>query len=205
MKNKKILIYILIAVLVLGLGFLGYKKLFPKKEDPEALKIKPLDNIVKYEYSLFKNKSDLYKEYFEELKVVLNEKDMKEEDYAKTISKLFASDFYSLEEKLTNNDIGGLDFIHPEIKDNFVLKASDTLYRHVESNIKGDRKQELPKVASIEVKTAQKQLVEAGSVKDQNGYVVNVSVNYEKDLGFPKNVQLKLVHKDIKLFIIEVK
>lgn len=207
MESKKIIsivIKIILIVLVLFGGYLVYKK-FIYKDKPGAMKIKELDNIEKYEYVLLKNKSKLYKDYFEELKKTLNEKPVKEEDYVSKIAKLFAVDFYNLDEKLTNNDIGGLSFVHPDIVDNFTLKASDTIYSHIESNVKNDRKQVLPKVKSVEVKSTQKSVIQIGTNKDQEGYIVNVLIHYEQDLGFPTSVQLKMVHKDIKLYIIEIK
>lgn len=204
MKSRKILyIVVTIGIILVG-GYLGFKKL-NIKEKPGALEINKLDNIEKYEYSLFENKSSLYKEYFEELKVILNKEELEELEYAKAIGKIFAADFYSLDEKITNNDIGGLDFILPSIVENFSLKASDTIYYHVQNNIDGKRKQELPKVKSITIKDAKKEMVQAGETNDKDGYIVMVSIEYENDLGFPKDVQLKMVHKDIKLYIVEVK
>lgn len=205
MKNKKG-IFVVLGIIVLGvILFYGYKKFIAKDSKPDALEIKKLDNIVKYEYSLYEKKSDLYKEYFDELKKVLNEDVLKEENYAGAIAKLFATDFYSLKDKLTSNDIGGLDFIFPDLLENLTLKASDTLYYHVESNVRGNRKQELPKVTGVEVSSVHKQYIEAGAIKDKEGYVVDILIKYEKELGYPKNVQLKMIHKDIKLYIVEVK
>ena len=91
------------------------------------------------------------------------------------------------------------------MKDNFVLKATDTIYKYVESNVYGDRKQELPKVKAVEIKSAEKKLVNIKDVKDENGYVVVVKIDYEKTSKFPKEITLSLVHKDTKLYILEVK
>ena len=44
----------------------------------------------------------------------LNECDLKEEEYAKVISQLFVTDLFTLDNKLTSNDIGGLQFIYKE-------------------------------------------------------------------------------------------
>ena len=43
------------------------------------------------------------------------------------------------------------DIFH--IKDNFILKAEDTIYKYVEDNSKGTRKQELPTVSKVSTTT----------------------------------------------------
>ena len=62
---------------------------------------------------------------------------------------MFVTDFYTLSTKVTNQDVGGLEFIYSKNKDNFKLKASDTLYKYIESNVYGDRKQKLPEVVEF--------------------------------------------------------
>ena len=44
-----------------------------------------------------------------------------------------------------------------------------------------------------------------GDVTDQNGYTMTVSLTYEKSMGYPTEVSLKLIHVDKKIYIVEVK
>lgn len=205
-KKKKKIAIVLIIVAVLLLAFGTYKITHKGKSEPVG-EVKKEDEIQTKEfiYTLYDNKSDLYKEYFKKLKEELTKDQINEEEYAKIISELFAIDFYSLEDKRTSTDVGGLDFIYEDMKDNFVLKATDTIYKYVESNVYGDRKQELPKVKAVEIKSAEKKLVNIKDVKDENGYVIVVKIDYEKTSKFPKEITLSLVHKDTKLYILEVK
>jgi hypothetical protein len=205
-KKKKKIAIVLIIVAVLLLAFGAYKITHKGKSEP-VNEVKKEDEIQTKEfiYTLYDNKSDLYKEYFKKLKEELTKDQINEEEYAKIISELFAIDFYSLEDKRTSTDVGGLDFIYEDMKDNFVLKATDTIYKYVESNVYGDRKQELPKVKAVEIKSAEKKLVNIKDVKDENGYVIVVKIDYEKTSKFPKEITLSLVHKDTKLYILEVK
>ena len=203
---KKLLIIVLIIAILASI-FLIYKKLTKKDSDSGVEEVKKEDVIQtkEFDYTLYDNKSDLYKDYFADLKKELLKDEVDDEEYAKIISKLFVADFYSLAEKTTSTDIGGLDFIYENIKDNFVLKASDTIYKYVESNVYGDRKQELPKVTGVEVKSITKTPVTIGELNDQNGYTVSLSITYEKEMGYPKEVTLKLVHVEKKVYIVEVK
>ena len=168
-----------------------------KKEDEIQTK--------EFDYTLYDNKSDLYKEYFAELKEELLKDEVNEEEYAKILSKLFVVDFYSLSDKVTSTDVGGLDFVYEKIRDNFLLKATDTIYKNIQSNVYGDRKQELPKITAIEVKTITPKVVTIGELTDQKGYTTTLSITYEKDLKYPKEVTLTFVHVEKKLFIVEVK
>lgn len=206
-KNvKKILIIFLIVVAIISFGIV-FMKATKKESKPKTDEVKKEDEIQtkEFDYTLYDNKSDLYKEYFSKLKEELLKEVVNEDEYAKIVSELFSIDFYSLSDKLTSTDVGGLDFIYENIKENFILKATDTIYKFVQSNVYGDRNQELPKVTGVEAKTVTKTPVAIGELNDQNGYAVSLSLTYEKEMGYPKDINLKLVHVDKKLFIVEVK
>ena len=204
-KTKKILVIVLILVAILSFGFVYYK--ITHKESPKIDEVKKEDEIQtkEFDYTLYDNKSDLYKEYFGQLKEELLKDEVNDEEYAKIISKLFVVDFYSLSDKVTSTDVGGLDFIYENIKENFLLKATDTMYKNIQSNVYGDRKQDLPKITGVEVKTIAPKIVTIGDLTDQNGYTSTVSITYAKDMGYPKEVTLTLVHVLKKLYIVEVK
>ena len=202
---KKILIVVLVLIAILSFGLIYFK--LTHKTSPKIEEVKKEDEIQtkEFDYTLYDNKSDLYKSYFGELKDELLKEEVNDEEYAKILSKLFVVDFYSLSDKVTSTDVGGLDFIYEKIKDNFLLKATDTIYKNIQSNVYGDRKQELPKVTGVEVKVVTPKQVTIGDLTDQKGYVVTLSITYSKDLGYPKEVSLTLVHVLKKLFIVEVK
>ena len=204
-KDKKVTILIAAAIVLFIIAAFLFMKGGSKKSEVEE--VKKVDDIKTKEidYTLYNNKSDLYKDYFSELKDVLLKDKVDDLEYAKVLAKLFVTDFYSLDDKKTNTDVGGLDFIHPDMKDNFILKATDTIYKYVESNVYGDRKQTLPKVKSVEIKKAEPKPLTYGKLTDGLGYVVTTTITYEKDLGFPKEVTLYIIHKDKKLFIVEIK
>lgn len=201
-KAKKVLIIILIIALCV-LGFLSYKQFFEKKEVKEA---KVVNEIKKYGYKLKDNKPAAYKKMFEELKTILEAENVDEEAYAKKISEMFVYDFYSLKDKNSKNDIGGVDFLYGWALENFLQNAQDTYYKYVESNIYGNRKQTLPVVSNIKIDNIKQEAFEYGDKSDDKAYFVDVSWSYT-DSGFSeyqKNATLVFIHDDIKLSLVEL-
>ena len=180
---KKVLAIILVIVLILG-GYYLYKH--PK--------VKQILTIEEYNYTLHSNDTKLYKDTFKELKELL-ENNYNETRYADLVSKLFIIDFYTLSNKKGNTDIGGIDFIYPEYVDEFTSEARKTIYKFVGSS------KEIPTVKSVNIKESIKEECE----QDPNSYLVTAVVKYEKDLDYPEEVILRLVHLDKKLYIIEIK
>lgn len=157
------------------------------------------------DYSYFlKSNHPLYKEKFRNLQVVLNQDAVDEREYANTIAQLFLIDFYTLEDKMTNQDIGGVDFIYLDYQDNFMLNASSTIYMYVENNLYGDRKQELPYVSNVEVLETNNINYSKAGINDGNAYSVKCSLKYKKDLGYASNVTITLVHEGLKLSIVDI-
>ena len=204
MKNKKVLCIIITTITILAIGTIIWF-LFIKNNDKKATEIKAIDNIEKYGYVLYENRTELYKNKFNELKDTLNKEELDEKKYAELIAELFVIDFYTLDNKVTNTDIGGVDFIHPNGRENFMLKATDTIYKYIESNVYNERNQELPTVSNVIVKTNEQKEYETKNVKDKNSYVINLDIEYEKDLEYPTNVTVILVHDENKLYVVEVK
>lgn len=96
-------------------------------------------------------------------------------------------------------------FVSEDHVDNFILKASDTVYKYVEQNIYKDRKQTLPEVSSSSIKTIENTSYSYNNKKDNKAYEVVVNLEYKKDLGYPTEIKLILIHNDKKLEIAEMK
>ena len=114
-----------------------------------------------------------------------------------------------LDSKLTNQDVGGLDFIYSSIKENFKLNAVDTIYKYVKSNVYGDRNQDLPEVSEIVsatvTKTAYKYSKGNINILDPSAYVVNIKWSYKKSSSYQTSSKITLVHeKEDLLSIIKV-
>lgn len=190
--NKIITILIVISfmILVFLIGNI-IKDLTNKVKETETL-----DTIDNYSYVLTDSDTDYYKEQFKELKKILQAEEVNEEEYAKTISKLFLIDFYSLASSINKNDVGGSQYVEEAYRDTFIRKAKDTIYANVENNIYGDRKQELPNVTQVEITKI---------AKTKTGYETQASITYDKELGYAKEVILTLTKKENILEISSLK
>ena len=190
--NKIITILIVISfmILVFLIGNI-IKDLTNKVKETETL-----DTIDNYSYVLTDSDTDYYKEQFKELKKILQAEEVNKEEYAKTISKLFLIDFYSLASSINKNDVGGSQYVEEAYRDTFIRKAKDTIYANVENNIYGDRKQELPNVTQVEITKI---------TKTKTGYETQASITYDKELGYAKEVILTLTKKENILEISSLK
>ena len=215
-KKSKVIPTILVFIFIfafIGLGLFLSKKIIPKDNKKTENKVEKIDKIENYNYNLYKNSSKLYQKYYEELKKVLSEKEIDEEKYAKLIAELFIIDFYSLDTHITNQDVGGLDFIYSSIKENFSLKATDTIYKFVESNVYGDRKQKLPMVKEMtKVDILSKNYSYTSNdkktiINDNKAYYVDINWTYEDNSSkYQTKATITIVHeKDNLLSIVSVK
>lgn len=199
-KNKGrgvIVIFIIVGIILFG--YLGYRV---KNDFFKGSERKKLDSIELYGYTLSKNDTEIYKAYFKELSKVLNEKTIDYTEYAKLISKLFVIDLYTLDNKLASTDIGGLEFLHKDLKDNFKENMGSTLYNFVESNIDGKRTQELPIVKDVNVSDVFETKYTYNKT-EYDAYIVSTDITYEKDLGYPKSMKLTIIKDNNILYIVK--
>ena len=202
-KPKKVLIFIILIIILAIAAVASYFIFFDKETVKEAKVVSKIDN---YGYVLKSNKSDAYKKLFKELEKVLSD-EVDEEKYVKTISKMFIVDFYSLGDRNAKTDVGGVDFVHESALENFLLNAEDTFYKYVESNIYGDRKQELPIVDTVTIDSVEKTEFSYLETIDENAYKVTASWTYKNPTeaaGYQKKATLIFVHKDKKLVLVEL-
>lgn len=198
-KKKSYLKFFLLLFAISLIGFFSYQIFFKKDV------IQVVSEIDDYSYFLENNETKIYKKYYKELEKELEDKKVNEENYAKLITKLFLIDFYTLSNKVTNQDIGGIQFLYDDIQDNFKLKATDTLYKYVKSDIYGNRSQELPTVKDVEIESIENIDYSYLDEEDKNAFEVKAKIIYKKDLGYDVEKTLVVIHDDIKLSIVEIK
>ncbi len=199
MKVIKLIILLIILFIISLTIYQIVKK--PKKSSEPVI----INKIELYGYNLEDNKTKLYETYFDSLKKELNKEEVDQKKYAEFVVKLFISDFYDLNSKITKNDIGGLQYIKAEAIDNMVLKAKETIYKYVENNVNKDRQQDLPKIKDIIVESVEETAYELNGKKDLTAYKVNVYWQYVKDLGYQDEAIFILLKNDKKLEIIEIR
>ena len=194
-KNKKVLI--LIGVILFGYLIFRVRNDFFKKQDKTVV-----DSIGLYGYTLEKTDTKLYENYFKELSKILNEKTIDYEKYAEYLSKLFIVDTFTLNNKLASTDIGGTEFIHPDLKENFKENMGNNMYRNIEVNLDGKRQQELPIVKDVTIDTIKEDKAKYNG-KEYDGYIIKANIEYEKDLGYQTEIELTLIKDDKILYIIK--
>ena len=200
-KKVKVMLILAIILISTGLGFIAYESIKPK-----AVKTATVENeIEEYGYTLKSTRNDRYKKAFQELKDILSKKDVDEKAYVEQISKMFIMDFYTLNDKLANTDVGGIDFVHTDAKTNFLEKSEDTVYKYVENDIYGNRNQKLPEVTKVTIDTIENIEYTIGTdFTDDFAYQVEVSIEYKEDMDYPTKATLIFVHEDNKLSLVEV-
>ena len=200
-KKVKVMLILAIILISTGLGFIAYESIKPK-----AVKTATVENeIEEYGYTLKSTRNDRYKKAFQELKDILSKKDVDEKAYVEQISKMFIMDFYTLNDKLANTDVGGIDFVHTDAKTNFLEKSEDTVYKYVENDIYGNRDQKLPEVTKVTIDTIENIEYTIGTdFTDDFAYQVEVSIEYKEDMDYPTKATLIFVHEDNKLSLEEV-
>ena len=203
LNKNKLFYFVMISLILVVIIVIGVKFTFEflVKDDKNVVTKKELDSLELYGYTLDDYDSDLYKEYFNDLKSTLNSEEVNYEDYAKEIVKLFVSDFYTLDNKLTSSDIGGVEFIPSDMVENFKMHAGDTMYNHVKTNIYGDRVQELPIVKKVDV-TNIESITYTYKDKEYSGYKVSASWEYQEDLGYKNSEIFTLIKDNNKLYIV---
>ena len=203
LNKNKLFYFVMISLILIVITVIGVKFTFEflVKDDKNVVTKKELDSLELYGYTLDDYDSALYKEYFNDLKSTLNSEEVNYEDYAKEIVKLFVSDFYTLDNKLTSSDIGGVEFIPSDMVENFKMHAGDTMYNHVKTNIYGDRVQELPIVKRVDV-TNLESITYTYKDKEYSGYKVSASWEYQEDLGYKNSEIFTLIKDNNKLYIV---
>ncbi len=191
-KKVNILIISLVVLILLVIGFLAYKRFFNNNTTPN--KVKVVDKIGDYGYELEEDAPKEFKNLFEELRKLLSKDEFDEKEYASLVSRLLVLDFYNLDNKISKNDIGGVQFIRSDQQKNFILEASETVYKYIEHNVYGNRTQELPVVSKVEASEIKETTYKYKNINDEKAYKVTVDVTYKKDLGYPSKVTVVLIH-----------
>lgn len=201
--NKKqdrriIALFILIGIMLFGIvGYKGYVD-FIKDQSPT----KKLITLDLYGYSLKERDTALFKSNFKDLEKVLNENPINYEEYAKLLSKLFIIDLFTLNNKVTGTDIGGLDYVHKSLRENFKENMGNTLYKNVKNNLDGKRKQTLPEVATIEA-TDVFETKYTYKKTEYTAYLVTLKWTYTKENNYEKSIKLTLIKDKDLLYVVK--
>ena len=174
---------------------MAIKKFSSKK----VSKVKEISSIKGYGYTLRADATDYYKSLFKKLDKVLKEKDVDMDEYASLVSQMFVADFFNLDNKISKNDVGGKQFVYTDYQGDFEKYAKDSIYKSVQNNVYGNRKQELPIVSKVTVSKKDSESFKYGDNTDSEAYVFEFEVQYKKNLDYQESGKLVLIHNDKKI------
>lgn len=200
-KKKAIILVLIPLVLIIAIIVVNVKNMLAK-----PLTVEVVSSIDEYNYYLENTDSRIYKKYYKELESELEDQKIDEENYVSLLAKLFTIDFYTLNNKMTNQDIGGIQFVHESQKESFKTEATNNIYKYVKNNLTGKRKQELPEIKNATVEEVKQFSYEneGANLEDNSAYQTKVKLEYVKDLDYPTEVNLTWIHEGMKLSLVEV-
>ena len=200
-KKYKRLLIIFIIITLLAIIFFGIYKILLNDTEEETVNV--VDSISKYGYTLDDRDTELMKKTYEELKNTLNSKEIDYKTYAENLAKLFVIDLFTMNNKINKYDVGSTEYVYPESIDNFKLNVEDTIYKHIENNSSGKRKQVLPEVSNINIINTEESEYTIGESNTYKSFIVNLSWQYVSDLGYDDNASITLINLDDKLYVVE--
>ena len=203
--KKKVIIFILLLLVAGGLAYYALSSGNTTKKTGA----KVVDKIDNFEYKVSDTDTKLFKTEFKNLKSILSKKEVNREEYASSVAKLFIIDFFTLNNKVTKNDVGGVQFVYENYKTTFIDKARDEFYKYVKSNLNNDRTQNLPVVKEVSVESIEK--VTASDVLSgdafaaiEEAYKVVLKWTYEEDLGYQTEATIIIVKDNDKLAVAKL-
>lgn len=201
-SRKKILKFFIPLIILLIVLIFFIVKLNTKKENIE--KINSVDSIKEYGYVLDDNETKYYKSLFKQLKECLTANTVDKDKYAKLVTKLFVADVYNLNNKVTKDDIGGVQFVYSKYQSDFKKIAKTTMYKSIKSNLYKNRKQSLPVVLTVTLSDFTQKDFAYGTSSDSKAYYIPFEIEYKKDLGYQTKGKVVLIHTGDKLEVAKL-
>ena len=199
-KKYKVILIIIIILIVLLVASLVAVKLLSKSDNKDAVKV--VDSIDEFGYTLDDRDTELMKNTYNELKNVLSSDEINYEEYAKKLAELFVIDLFTMDNKVNRYDVGSTEYVYPDNVDNFKTNVEDTIYKSMENNSDGKRRQDLPEVSSITNSSVEGSTFLFGE-DEYDSYVVSITWDYVDDLGYDDNATITLIELDNKLYVVE--
>lgn len=204
MKRKyKVLLSILAILILIASGIFVYCKFFKTNSSSAPINtIKVTNSIDKYGYTLEDRDTALFKEKFEELKTLLNKEDYDKEEYVKLISQLFIIDLYTIDNKISRYDVGGMEYVYSKAQSSLKSVAENSLYKTVENNLDNTRTQSLPLVSDITVDDISSYDYTMPDDSEVSGYRVKLSWTYKTNMGYDTKGTLVLIPEGEKYGVV---
>ena len=196
-KLGRIFALLLIVCLLGYLGVLAYEKLSVRES--KTKKVKNISTIKEYDYVLKENATAYFKKLFKKLDSALSKDEVDEEEYASLVCQMFVADFFNLDNKISKNDVGGVQFVYKDYRTDFEKYAMDSIYKSVENNVYGNRRQNLPIVENVKCLKTGNSTFKYGESSDEKAFTFNFDTEYKEDLGYQTEGSMTIIHNEKKL------
>jgi len=181
-KNNKVVLYSLIAIAATLLGIVLIITLTTGDSKEEQNRKKVLEE---HGYELPSNivKSELAE--FDNLVANFSSETPSEEEYAKSIGKLFVIDFFTWTNKEGRYDVGGVEYIALGFGANFRLAAVNSFYYNMNDYVDEYGKINLLEVDTIEVTSIEKtEFQKPDGTNYREAYKMKISWTYTQNEVF---------------------
>lgn len=202
-KKYRIALTVIGIFLILLIALSVSVKIFGKSNDKKAtVKTSVVDEMDKYGYFLDDRDTKIFKQTYYELKEILENEEIDYKLYGEKLSQLFVIDLFTISNKISKYDVGGLEYIYKEEQDMFKNKVMDTLYEHVEDNSYGTRNQKLPTVKSVITDDVEETTYKVDE-KKLDAYKYFITIEYEEDLDYDKKCSVEVVKDNEVMYVVE--
>ena len=196
-KKFKILLRIIVILIVLMLIILVAMQFKP---DVKKSNYKEIDKIANYNYLLEDRDSKLMQEVFNNLKNVLKSTEINYELYAEYLSELFVIDLFTMDNKDNKYDVGGAEYVLPEVVENYKLNVEDTIYKYMQD--KNTTKRDKYAIVKSINKDTLEQTKYTFNKTEYDAYKITLNWDYEEVNEYAKKGVITLIKKDNKLYIV---
>ncbi len=200
-KRFKVMLRIILVLIILIAIILAVYFFLPKNNE---MVYKEIDKIDTYGYVLEDRDNKIMQDVFQKLKGLLNSDNIDYNLYAEYLSELFIIDLFTLDNKNSKYDVGGCDYVLPDILDNYKLNVTDTLYKYLENKDGSKTKNEYPIVSKISLQSIEDAKYSYNN-EENNAYKLVLEWDYEKDLGYYRKGEVIVMLKDDHLYVVSFK
>lgn len=203
-KKKKFGIILLVVLLFIGLGVGVYFFFFrtANHEEQPTVEVKVMNEIPDFGYKLDDRDSELFKEKFNELKELLEQENYEKESYVSLVAQLFIIDLYTIQNKISKYDVGGLEYVYEPARESFKSVVMDSIYKTVINNIDKKREQNLPIVSSVSVQSVKSDMYTLPDDTKKEAYLVSLKWEYEQDYDYDTSGTVSIIVNDKKMDVV---
>ena len=117
---------------------------------------------------------------------------------------MFVSDLFTLNNKNSSSDITSSQYVYIDYQETFKTKIKNTMYANIEIDLDGKRNQDLPEVTNVTINNITNNSFSYNNeILDDEAYYVSVSIEYNKNLGYPDEYEVVLVKNDKLLQVVK--